>query len=68
MNQLVRALKENREQKGISKYRLAQISGLDKTGIGRIEEGDQNPTLYSLLKMAQAQEVKIVDLLEGLED
>ena len=52
-----------RFKKGISQNRLAELSGLSRSGLRHLESGETNPTLYSLLKIAGALNVKIGRLI-----
>ena len=58
-------IKEIRISKGFSQVDLAsRIPGnFDTTNVSRIESGRTNCTLFTLLKIAQALEVEINDLL-----
>lgn len=67
VKELVRLLAENRREQGLSKYRVADLSGLDARTIGRIEANERSPTLYSLLKIAKAQGVKLSELMKAVE-
>ena len=48
---LVQRLREIRESRGISQYRLAKDTGLSPSGIRHMENGRVSPTLYFLLKV-----------------
>ena len=50
---------EVRVRKGISQNLLSELSGLSRSGIRHLENGETNPTLYSLIKIAGALKVKI---------
>ena len=52
-------LVQARVKKGISQNRLAELTGLSRSGIRHLEDGETNPTLYSILKIAKALNVKI---------
>ncbi|WP_300565477.1 helix-turn-helix transcriptional regulator [Flavobacterium sp.] len=54
-----------RENKGLSQVDLiGKMEGLfDPTNISRIEAGRNNPTIYTLQRIADALEVPLVDLL-----
>ena len=60
-------LKGNREGQGLSMYRVAQLAGLDERTISKVEAGDQNPTLYTLLRIARAQGVTLSRLIAQAE-
>ncbi|PBQ30440.1 transcriptional regulator [Sphingobacteriaceae bacterium] len=57
---------EFREQKGWSQADLARACSKDRQAIEKLENGKVNPTLYTLLEVANALEIsisKLVDLL-----
>jgi len=58
-------IKELRMQKGISQADLVgRMEGnIDPTNISRIEAGRTNPTVITLYRIAEALEIKLVDLL-----
>ena len=55
-----------RESHGISQEKLTHICGLHRTYIGSIERGERNISLENIQKIADALEVKITDLFEGI--
>jgi len=59
----VALLKVERERRKLSKYYIAQESGLSPQMIGYVERGDRNPTLETVLRMAEAMGVKMEDLI-----
>ena len=53
-------IREIREQKGISRYRLAQISGVQESTLQNIENSkDPNPTFKILCRIADALNVSL---------
>lgn len=52
-----------RLKKGISQNRLAELTGLSRSGIRHLEDGETNPTFYSVLKIATALKVKIGSMI-----
>jgi DNA-binding XRE family transcriptional regulator len=48
------ALKKTREKKGLSQEELAELAGLPRVTIARIETGQQNTTVDTLISMASA--------------
>lgn len=59
MDAVVKKLVQIRLKKGVSQNRLAELSGLSRSGIRHFESGDTNPTLYFLLKIGKALEVNV---------
>ena len=55
---VVARLVEARLRRRISQNRLSELTGLSRSGIRHLESGETNPTLYSLLKIAKALDVK----------
>jgi len=47
-------LRSLREAAGITKYRLAQLSGITQQQIGRLESGTREPSLETARRLAQA--------------
>ena len=59
----VRLLKTEREKLGISMNRLAEKSGLSQSLISTIENNPSNPTLDSLLRISEALNLNLGDIL-----
>lgn len=57
-------LKEERERRKLSKYFVAQESGLSPQMIGYVEAGERNPTLETVLRMAEAMDVNFEDIIK----
>lgn len=56
-------LKELREYRGLSRYRLAKISGVNDSTLQMIENSENpNPTFKIMCKIADALEVSLDDL------
>jgi DNA-binding XRE family transcriptional regulator len=56
---LVRTIIERRNQLQFSQTRLARIIGTRQPAISRLEKGDSNTTLSTLLKVAEALDLDI---------
>ncbi len=52
-----------RKQKGISQEKLALMAEIDRSYIGRVERGDNNVAVLTLLKIAKALDVSLMDLM-----
>ncbi len=61
------AMKAFRTEKGLSQEKLAHVSGLDRTFISLLERGRRQPSLGSLLTLAQALGVPASKLVAAVE-
>jgi transcriptional regulator with XRE-family HTH domain len=64
LNELGFRVKELREAKGFTQLDLATLCDNHAEQIGRIERGQYNVTICSLLVIAKSLEVKLKDLLD----
>ena len=51
-----------REEKNISQQVLADICNVPKSTIGRLERGEVNPTVKTLLKISNALNIEFIHL------
>jgi len=63
-SRIVELLRQERERQKLSKYALAQRSGISQSMIGRIESGARIPTLDTLLHLVDALKVDLSDLVK----
>lgn len=56
-------IKTLREAKGLSQYALSDESGISRSQIVRLENGDLNCTMATLLLLAQTLDVEVKDLV-----
>ena len=56
-------LQKERERRKLSKYFIAQESGLSPQMIGYVERGMRNPTLETVLRMAEAMNVDLSEII-----
>jgi transcriptional regulator with XRE-family HTH domain len=61
---VARLLQKERIRRGISMNRLAETSGLSRAMVSYVERGLRNPTLDTLLRMANALDVELSKLLK----
>jgi transcriptional regulator with XRE-family HTH domain len=64
--ELGRRLRVFREAKGVSQEQLAFETGVNRTYIGNLERGRINPTLYNIMRVAEAVGVDPGELVKGL--
>lgn len=61
------ALKQLREERGLSQEAAALVSGLDRAHFGKLERGAKVPTLSTVWRIADAFETRPSDLLARAE-
>ena len=65
MSNITKTLRKLREAKGLSQEKLARLADVANNTILKIEAGkNQNPTLDTLKKIAEALEVTVHDLIQ----
>lgn len=62
-----RVLKEERERQGLSKNALSEASGISRSALLKIEEGERSPTLDTLFRLSSALKIQPNKLLERAE-
>lgn len=62
------ALRQARERVGISQEKLAYACGLDRTTLSLLERGRQQPTLQTILILAEHLEMTGADLVGAAEE
>ena len=55
-------LQETRVQKGLTLRDLERLSGISRAQLGRIENGQSDPTLQTMCRIAKALNMKIEDV------
>ncbi len=60
---IVESLRKAREEKGISRYRIAKETGLSPSGIRHMENGEVTPTLYFLLRISAFLEIDLAECI-----
>ena len=58
------AIRNQREQLGLSQEKLAERCGFDRTYISMLERGKRNPSLLNLLKLAKGLQTSVSQLTE----
>ncbi|WP_078041060.1 MULTISPECIES: helix-turn-helix domain-containing protein [Burkholderia cepacia complex] len=60
---LGRTIRAIRKEKRISQEELADIAGLDRSHMGRIERGERNVSFLNLARVAHALDCKLSEIL-----
>ena len=55
------------QEEKITQSKLAEISGISRTSISRIESGTIMPDLITLVCIARALDVELAELLDGIK-
>ena len=62
--EVVRLLSDERKRRGLSKNSVAYMSGLNQSTVSRLENYPDNPTLDSLLRVAEVLEINFGDVMK----
>jgi transcriptional regulator with XRE-family HTH domain len=62
------AIKQLREERGMTQEAVALIAGVHPTWVSRIESGTLNPSWGMISRVAKALEVKVSDLAKDAEE
>jgi len=62
--EIIRLLRLERERQGLSKYAMAERSGLSQQMIAYVERGMRQPSLETVVRMAGALEVDLGDIFK----
>ena len=54
-----------RNSVGITQYRLAKNLMMEQSNLARIENGETNPTIKTLLKICDSLNISLEDLIKG---
>jgi len=61
---LGRAIRDVRRSKGISQEKLALLSEVDRSYVGRVERGDNNVAILTLNRLANALDLPLSKLMQ----
>ena len=61
------AIRRARLDRGTSQEHLAHLSQVDRSYMSSIERGGQNPSVMTLLRVAQAMEMTMAELMAAAE-
>jgi transcriptional regulator with XRE-family HTH domain len=62
--QMGRRLQKLRKERDMSRAELAELAGISREYVRKLEAGMQDPTVGILQKLAKALGVRLIDLLE----
>ena len=57
------AIRDVRKQRCVSQEKLALLAEIDRSYMGRIERGDNNVAVLTLMKIGQALDISMADLM-----
>lgn len=58
------AIRRIRKRKNLSQEQLALLAGADRSHLGRIERGDNEIAVLLLVRLAQAMEVTVTEVMQ----
>jgi len=61
---LGKAIREVRLSKGISQEKLALLADVDRSYVGRVERGDNNVAVLTLVRLATALDLSVAKLMQ----
>ena len=62
--EVIRQLREERRRRGLSNYAVAKRCGVSQSMLSLVERGLRNPTLETVLKISDALEADLSDILK----
>ncbi|MCH1942448.1 helix-turn-helix domain-containing protein [Holdemania massiliensis] len=60
---LITRINQEKGKKSYSNYKLAAVSGVAESTVGRVLKGEVLPTISTLIKLADALQIDLKDLL-----
>ncbi|WP_090836177.1 helix-turn-helix domain-containing protein [Paraburkholderia hospita] len=60
-------LRKLRNERGVSQYTLAKVTGLDRTYISLLERGLRSPSLDTMLALARGLSLSLVEVAAAVE-
>jgi len=61
--EIIRLLQEERERQQLSKYAVAQRSGVSESMVGLVERGLRNPSLELILRLADGLDASLPEII-----
>lgn len=58
------AIRQARIVRGVSQEKLANMTGIERSHMGRIERGEANVSFLNLMKIAEALQTRISEILK----
>lgn len=68
LHALGQAIRQVREDRGLSQERLAELAGLHRTYVSSVEQGRRNLSIENIHKIAGALGVSMTELVQLCED
>jgi transcriptional regulator with XRE-family HTH domain len=62
---LGKRISDVRTSKEITQYRLAKNLMMEQSNLARIEKGETNPTIKTLLKICEVLDISLEELIKG---
>lgn len=62
-----KTLRGERKSQNLSHEKLAELSGISRQAIGKIEAGERMPTIYTVHKLSKALGLSLVDFVKKMD-
>lgn len=64
---LIQILLEERKKRGMSHDMIANKAGISRQTLGKIENGQTNPTMLTMFKIVSAMEIRLQDFVKKMK-
>lgn len=64
---LMESLKKARKGRNLSHEKLAELSGVSRQAISKIEAGQRNPTMVTVYRLLKAMDMPLSEFVKNLE-
>lgn len=62
------ALRDTRKKRKLSQLEVSSTSGIDRAYVSEIENGEKNPSIVTLVRLADAMEVSPVEIVKRMAE
>lgn len=67
LNRVSSALAKERSKRNLTYEQLAELSGISRFGISKIEKGSRNPSLYTIHKLCKGMDIPTDEFIKKLK-
>jgi transcriptional regulator with XRE-family HTH domain len=63
---LIKTLQSERKARGLSHEKLAELASISRQAIGKIENGERNPTIQTVYRIAKAMDMTLEQFVKKM--